>query len=123
MPFFKSSRPKKLKDQNAPAAHDHEEHEDHLHIYGGVNADGTKMEEVGEDFSSEKTSTGTYKITFDTTFKGNPVPVCTIYGVDGTSYKSVAITEITPEYFTCVTSNPNAPADCAFTFIAFGDAK
>ncbi|NEO52460.1 MAG: hypothetical protein F6K54_04855 [Okeania sp. SIO3B5] len=96
--------------------------EEHLHIYGGVNADGTQMEGVGEGFTSEKTGTGTYKITFTpSSFASKPAPVCTVDG-QGTFDKSISIIEITKEYFTCITSNATAPVDCAFTFIAFGDA-
>ncbi|MGD1699903.1 hypothetical protein [Dapis sp. BLCC M229] len=94
----------------------------HQHIYGGVGPDGSKW--FGEGFESQKIKEGTYIIKFECPFDGIPAPVCTITGNEWKTFNmSVAIVEVNPEYFICITSSPDRPIDCAFTFIAFGDAK
>jgi len=96
--------------------------EKHQHIYGGIGADGSKL--FGEGFQSVKEFTGSYKIQFDQPFAKKPAPVCTINGSQSTTNNlSICITEILPESFTCVTSTPESAVNCAFTFIAFGDAQ
>ena len=95
---------------------------DHQHIYGGVNPNGDKW--FGEGFESQKIKEGTYCIKFERPFAGIPAPVCTITGNEWKTFNmSVAIVEVNPECFICVTSSPDRPIDCHFTFIAFGDAK
>ncbi|NES05501.1 MAG: hypothetical protein F6K22_23420 [Okeania sp. SIO2F4] len=99
---------------------DDHEHE-HQHIYGGVLANGDKW--FGEGFESRKIKEGTYIVKFIPPFAGLPAPVCTISGNEWMTFNmSVATVQITPEYFICITSSPIQPIDCAFTFIAFGDA-
>ncbi|MGK7919823.1 MAG: hypothetical protein AB4080_07420 [Trichodesmium sp.] len=100
---------------------DDHEHE-HQHIYGGVVREGSKW--FGEGFESQKIKEGTYVIKFKRPFSGIPAPVCTISGPEWITFNmSVAIVDVSPEYFICVTSSPHQPMDCGFTFIAFGDAR
>ncbi|NES92071.1 hypothetical protein, partial [Okeania sp. SIO2B9] len=94
----------------------------HHRRYVGVRPDGSKW--FGEGFESQKIKEGTYIIKFECPFDGIPAPVCTITGNEWKTFNmSVAIVEVNPEYFICITSSPHQPIDCAFTFIAFGDAK
>ncbi len=94
--------------------------EKHQHIYGGVSPDGKVW--FGEGFKSHKIKEGTYVIDFDRPFGPIPAPVCTVNGHEWQTFdKSVAIIEVTPQHFICVTSSPERPVDCGFTFIAFGD--
>ncbi|NEQ73981.1 MAG: hypothetical protein F6K24_48565 [Okeania sp. SIO2D1] len=100
---------------------DDHEHE-HQHIYGGVQPNGDCW--FGEGFKSQKIKEGTYIVKFENPFAKLPAPVCTISGNEWMTFNmSVATVQITPEYFICITSSPHQPMDCAFTFIAFGDAK
>ena len=95
--------------------------EEHRHIYGGVGPDGNCW--FGEGFTSQKIKEGTYIVKFDPpSFSGTPAPICTINGYEWKTFNmSVAIVEVNPEYFICITSSPHQPIDCAFTFIVFGD--
>lgn len=94
--------------------------ENHQHIYGSVGRDGNKW--FGEGFISRKLKEGTYLIEFERPFREMPTPVCTIMGPEWLTFdKSVAIVDISPNHFICVTSTPHRPADCDFTFIVFGD--
>ncbi len=89
-------------------------------IYGAVNPDGSKM--LGQGFRSQKIWQGTYIIQFDKPFANPPAPVCTIYGNEWQTFdKSIAIVEVGAFHFVCVTSSPDRPEDCSFTFITFGD--
>ena len=90
------------------------------YITGVIGADGSKKQ--GEGFQSVKKFTGNYQIQFDRPFKEASVPVCTIIGSQSTtSNLSVAIVERLPESFTCVTSTPESPINCGFTFSVFGE--
>ena len=89
-------------------------------IYGGVSPDGNIMS--GQGFQCQKIKEGTYIIKFEKPFGQIPAPVCTISGSEWRTFdKSVAIVEIMPFHFICVTSSPDRPVDCAFQFIVVGD--
>jgi len=89
-------------------------------IAGVIGADGSKKQ--GEGFQAVRKFTGNYQIQFDQPFKEASVPVCTIIGSQSTtSNLSVAIVERLPESFTCVTSTPESPINCGFTFSVFGE--
>ena len=90
-------------------------------IYGAVSENGEKL--LGEGFRCQKIQQGTYLINFERPFTQKPVPVCTIFGAQWqTSNKSIAIIEIDPSSFVCITSLSEEPADSGFTFTVFGDA-
>ena len=92
----------------------------HQHIYGGIAPDGSTM--FGEGFYCDRIREGTYIIKFERPFAQMPAPVCTISGPEWRTFNmSVAIVEVNPSYFICVTSSPDRPMDSAFTFIVFGD--
>ncbi len=96
--------------------------ENHQHIYGGVGSDGKLW--FGEGFTSERIKEGTYLVKFERPFDGLPAPVCTIAGNEWRTFNlSIAIVNLSPEHFICVTSSPEIPVDSHFTFIAFGDVK
>ncbi|MEO1432842.1 MAG: hypothetical protein AAFS12_00950 [Cyanobacteria bacterium J06632_19] len=96
------------------------EHGEHQHVYGGVDPSGGMM--FGEGFKSRKIKDGTYLIEFERPFRANPAPVCTIFGHEWRTFdKSVALVDVSPQHFICVTSSPNYPEDSGFTFVAFGD--
>ena len=93
---------------------------EYQHIYGGVAPSGDVW--FGEGFRSDKIKEGTYIIKFERPFSGLPAPVCIINGNEWMTFNmSIAIVQVTPEYFICITSSPQQPIDCAFTFIAFGE--
>ncbi|NER35635.1 MAG: hypothetical protein F6J93_16860 [Oscillatoria sp. SIO1A7] len=93
---------------------------EHQHIYGAVGPDGNPF--WGEGFVSKKIKEGTYYIEFKQPFGSLPAPVCTIFGNEWKTFNmSVAIVDVNPSCFICVTSSPDRPIDCGFTFIAFGD--
>ena len=99
---------------------DNKEHK-HQHIYGGVKPNGDCW--FGEGFNSRKIKEGTYFVEFDNPFAGLPAPACTISGHEWMTFNmSIATVEITSGSFICITSSPDQSIDCAFTFIAFGDA-
>ena len=93
------------------------------HIYGGINPDGSIW--FGEGFSAKKLKQdkeGTYVIYFEQPFYTKPAPVCTIVGPQWKTFNlSVAITEILPFHFVCVTSTLDHPVDCHFIFNVFGE--
>ena len=92
----------------------------HQHIYGAIGPDGSPM--WGEGFVSHKIKEGTYIVEFKQPFAKEPAPVCTVFGHEWKTFNlSVAIVEINPSYFICITSSPDRPVDCGFTFIVFGD--
>ena len=89
-------------------------------IQGLVDRDGSIV--FGEGFQSRKLQEGTYLVEFNEPFAGIPVPVCTIYGPPWITYnKSVAVVEAQPNMFVCLTSTPDRPVDCGFTFIVSGE--
>ncbi len=90
------------------------------HVYGGVHPDGKQW--FGEGFNVRKIWEGTYLIEFQQPFAPPPAVICTIYGNEWETFnKSVAIVDSSSYHFVCVTSSPDRPVDCGFTFIAFGD--
>ncbi|NEP59518.1 MAG: hypothetical protein F6K31_21325 [Symploca sp. SIO2G7] len=94
--------------------------ENHQHIYGGVREDGSKI--FGEGFYCDRVKEGTYIVKFERLFTGLPTPVCTTHGHEWRTFdKSIAIIEAAPHQFICVTSSPDRPVDCGFTFIVFGE--
>ena len=94
--------------------------ENHQHISGGIGRHGNSW--FGEGFQVKKIKRGTYLIEFERPFAKLPAPVCTIAGPEWITFdKSVAIVDINEHRFICVTSTPNRPEDCDFTFIVFGD--
>lgn len=95
-------------------------HGQHQHIHGAIERGGDKY--FGEGFSSRKLKEGTYLIEFEQPFKEIPAPVCTIFGYEWHTFnKSVAVVDVSPSHCICVTSTPDRPEDCGFTFLAFGD--
>lgn len=93
---------------------------EHQHIYGAVSPDGSPM--WGEGFHVDKIKEGTYVVRFERPFGSQPAAVCTVLGPEWmTFHLSVAIVDIQPDLFICVTSSPDRPIDCGFTFIVFGD--
>ena len=97
------------------------DHGEHQHVYGGVDRGGSIW--FGEDFVPRRLKEGTYIVEFKKPFRGLPSPVCTIAGPEWITFNlSVAIVDVQPQFFICVTSSPERPIDSNFTFIAFGDA-
>ncbi|MDJ1169087.1 hypothetical protein PMG71_06575 [Roseofilum sp. BLCC_M154] len=93
---------------------------EHQHICGAVSPNGNPY--FGEGFNSRKIKEGTYLVEFEKPFGKNPAPICTVFGSEWKTFNmSVAIVDLSPTHFICVTSSPDRPVDCAFTFIAFGD--
>jgi hypothetical protein len=89
-------------------------------IYGTIAPDGNVMSGAG--IQCRKIKEGTYIVEFEQPFGREPAPVCTVYGHEWMTFNlSVAIVEVTPQYFICVTSSPDRPTDCAFQFIVVGD--
>ncbi|NES23235.1 MAG: hypothetical protein F6K41_31025 [Symploca sp. SIO3E6] len=94
--------------------------DNHQHIYGGISEDGSTM--FGEGFYCERVKEGTYIVKFEQPFAELPTPVCTIHGQEWKTFdKSIAIIEAVKNQFTCVTSSPDKPVNCSFTFIVFGE--
>ena len=94
--------------------------ENHQHLYGGINPDGSIW--FGEGFSAKQLKEGTYVVYFEQSFRTKPAPVCTIVGAEWKTFNlSVAITEILPFHFVCVTSTSKHPVDCHFIFNVFGE--
>ncbi|NET58044.1 MAG: hypothetical protein F6K47_18380 [Symploca sp. SIO2E6] len=92
----------------------------HQHIYGGVAPNGLVM--FGDGFTSHKIKEGTYIIEFEHHFGLLPAPVCTINGPEWKTFNlSITVVDVAPYHFVCVTSSPDRPVNCAFTFIVFGD--
>ena len=90
------------------------------YIYGGLNPDGSKW--CGEGFHSSKSWGGTYTIAFNRRFLREPALMCTIYGDEQQTFNmSISVVEVFPFHFVCITSSPDIPRDCGFTFIASGE--
>ncbi len=87
-------------------------------IVGQVNSDGTKAI-GGSSFTSSKTSTGVYSITFKGGFRYAPVVVAT--SVSTSAPFSAAISSVTSAAASIATRNTGgSAADVAFNFIALG---
>ena len=89
-------------------------------IYGTIASDGHVLSGAG--IQCHKIKEGTYIVEFEQSFGREPAPVCTVCGNEWRTFNlSVAILEVTPQYFICSTSSPDRPIDCAFQFIVVGD--
>ena len=94
--------------------------QDFQQIFGAIDPNGNKIS--GEGFRSRKIKEGTYIIEFEIPFLSNPAPVCTIAGPEWTTFNvSIAIVDVSTEYFICVVSEPNCPIDCYVNFIVSGN--
>lgn len=90
----------------------------HVHIHGLVDEMGYKQ--GGEEFSSERITTGVYRVQFDRPFGELPSVVCTAWQPRD-AHMSVTLAHIAEDHFECrVTHEPNEPEDSGFSFIAFG---
>ncbi len=86
------------------------------HIHGTVSGSGEIIS--GKGFRVEKFQQGFYAVVFDQPFSGEPTPVCTIFGPPWKTFNlSIAIVEILPDNFICVTSSQDRPIDTGFSFI------
>ncbi len=90
------------------------------HIYGTVGVNGNIIS--GKGFSVDRIQDGNYYVRFDQPLDGEPSPVCTIFGPPWRTFNmSIAIVEAFPDGFICVTSTPDRPVDCGFTFLVVGE--
>ena len=90
-------------------------------IQGLVDRDGRVIS--GEGFRCDRIQEGTYIVHLERPFAGLPVPVCTVYGPPWVTFNmSVAVVEAQPNMFVCLTSTPDRPVDCGFTFIVSGES-
>jgi hypothetical protein len=89
-------------------------------VYGVIGPDGQTIS--GQGFQLRKIRFGLYLVEFERPFAQEPATVCTILGNEWQTFNlSIAILEVTPDYFVCGTSSPDRPEDCGFTFIASGN--
>jgi hypothetical protein len=90
-------------------------------VRGWVYADGTVAE--GSGFTSTKTATGTYQITFDTPFNGSPYVFAKVpqNGHPGANYRVVSYwIESSSVVDIYISDKDGTPYDAWFTFIAIG---
>lgn len=92
------------------------------HLYGIVDENGNIISGSG-GFRSQKIDRGMYVIEFDSPFNSLPVPVCTIFGHPWRTFNMspAVLNDISPYHFICLTSTPDQPEDCGFSFSIFGD--
>lgn len=89
-------------------------------IYGTVDRSGNLIS--GNGFNVQKLQEGTYVVMFEKPFQDAVTPVATVYGPPWQTFNmSIAIVEIIPDSFICLTSTPDRPVDCGFTFTVIGE--
>ena len=72
----------------------------------------------GEEFSCNRLQSGHYLISFHSPLPETAVPVATVVGSPWETFQmSVAIVNISPNDIVLVTSTPNQPEDCGFSFM------
>lgn len=91
-------------------------------IYGIVDSSGNTIGGSG-GFRCQQIGQGLYMIEFDSPFNTQPVPVCSIFGNPWRTFNMSAavLDDLSPYHFVVLTSTPDHPEDCGFTFTVFGD--
>lgn len=85
-------------------------------VWGRVNADGTAA--AGSNFTSSKTATGRYTVTFDSAFSTAPVAILTPYATAATQFIFLIATPTTTTLSIDCTSFAGSDTDKAFSFLA-----